>query len=495
MRSLCLTLRPTRCLVGLVVLLASCEVGPKAPPKTDPPPGDALLDASDPAVSTASQPEVRWWESLHDETLNGLVARAEERNQSLAAAIGNMRAAYAGVGASESELWPTIGAGAQYSRTQTNIAQLAAAGVRVDPYNMYAYGVGMSSWELDLWGSVRRQVEAAKAGAEASADALRDALVSVRGQVAASYVQLRTLQAKRDVLVRNEAAMKQLRDLMQGRFDAGTTNRLDLDRAQAQLDAVDAQLPQLDAAIASSISTLAVLCGANPSEVAPSVREPKPLPVAPDLVGIGLPAQVIERRPDVRAAWQQLVGATASIGVAEAARLPNLTLSGNFYIASTTVGGLADLENKAYSIGPSLYLPLFTGGRIDSAVRQQRALAEAALAQYRQSVLVAIGDVSAGVSDFVQARETRVRSDAAYASASAALVVAQQQFDAGVTDYSTLLDVQRSTFDAENAAVDARAGVVQGFVSLQMALGAGWSADEQIVQAAAQAAKKTEDGR
>ena len=179
------------------------------------------------------------------------------------------------------------------------------------------------------------------------------------------------------------------------------------------------------------------------------------------------------------------------IGAAEAMRLPTITVSGNFYIAANDVGGLGDLSNKAYSFGPSVYLPLFTGGKLENAVRQQRAAADAALAQYRDSVLSAIGDVSACVSDWVYARETRARSEAALASAESALSLAQQQFDAGVTDYSVLIDVQRATLEAESSAVEARAALVQGFISLQRALGAGWSDSDQIVSTA----KSMEDGR
>ena len=466
--------------------LASCTAGPSEPPATDPPPAGALLPVPGGSVDPAQQPSPRWWVSLGDPVLDGLVARAEERNQSLAAAIANVRAAYASVGASEAELWPSIGAGAQYSRTLTNIAQLAAAGVRVEPYDTYAYGVGMSSWEIDLWGGVKRQVEAAKASAESQVDALRDALVSVRSQVASSYLQLRMLQAQRVVLVANRDALASSRDLVKARYEAGATNALDLARAQAALDGVEAQIPQVDAGISSSISTLAVLCGTNPSELAPEVSPQRAMPSAPDVAGIGLPEEVLARRPDVRAARQRLLAATAAIGVAEAQRLPTLTVSGSFYIAANGIDGLGDLANKAYSIGPSLYLPLFTGGKIESAVRQQRAEAEGALAQYRQAVLSAVGDVSACAGDFAQARETRVCADAALASAQQALVLAQQQYDAGVTDFSTLLDVQRSALDAENTAVQARAGVVQGFVALQRALGAGWSGDEQAVAAAQQ---------
>jgi outer membrane protein TolC len=248
-------------LVASALALASCKVGPDAPPATEPPAAGALLAPAGGAIDPAAQPSPRWWLALKDPTLDALVARAEEHNQSLAAAVASVRAAYASVGASESALWPQIGAGASYSRTLTNIAQLAAAGVIVEPYDTYAYGVGLSAWEIDLWGSVRRQVEAARASAESQVDLLRDALVSVRTQVAASYLQVRTLQQQRAVLLANRDALVKSRDLVQERFDSGVTGRLDLARAEAELDGVEAEVPQVEAGLSSAIATLAVTPG------------------------------------------------------------------------------------------------------------------------------------------------------------------------------------------------------------------------------------------
>ncbi len=467
-------------LAALGLLLSSCMVGPDAPSAT-PVPESTAIDAAvmGASISTSQQPLPRWWTALQDPLLDELVARADHANQTLAAAVANVRAAYAAVGASEAQLWPTIGAGAQYNRVLTNIAQLASQNVVLEPYDSFAYGVGLSSWEIDLWGGVRRQIEAAKASAESRVDQLRDAMVSVRTQVAANYVQLRMLQAQRAALVSNRDALATTLSLTRARFSAGTTNALEVSRAQAELDSGDAQLPQLDAGIASMVSTIAVLCGGSPSEFAPLLAEHKPVPTVPDVAGIGLPEELLTRRPDVRAARQRLIAATAAIGAAEAYRFPKLTLSGNFYIAATGTDGLSDLSNKAYSFGPSLSLPLFTGGKIDAAVNQKRAEAEAALAQYRGAILTAVGDVSASASDFSLARETSRRSGAALASAESALSLAQQQYDAGLVDYGTLLDVQRGKLSAQSAAVEASAAVTQGYVALQRALGAGWDAEEQ----------------
>lgn len=473
--------------MSVALVVPACRLGPDAPPAVEPPPAEMPRASAAEGVSSDA-PVARWWELLGDPHLDALIARAETNNQSLAAALGSVRAAYAGIGVSEAELWPTLGLGAQYSRTLTNIAQLAADGVRTEPYDLYAYGIGMPAWEIDLWGSVRRQVEVAKADAGKQVELLRDALVSVRAQVGATYVQLRTLQEKRAVLVRNIASLTASRDAVEARYKAGVVTRLDLARIEAQRAAIEAQLPQVEAAIATSIAQLAVLCGASPAEVGAELADAKPIPEVPEVVGIGLPADLIERRPDVRAARQELVAATSRIGVAEAARLPSISVSGNFYIASNALSGLGDLANKAYSIGPSLWWPLFTGGKIDAQVSQQKALAEAALARYRGAMIEAVGDLSAATSDFVEARAGVRASQAALESAQRVRILARQQFDAGVTDITMLLDVERQELEAESAAADARGARAQALVSLCKALGGGWS-DSDVERASAEGAK------
>lgn len=454
--------------------IAGCRQGPDAPPEVAAPAAGSLLVSKGGGVDTALPADERWWTRLGDARLDDLIARAEKGNQSLAAALASVRGAYAGLGVTKGDLWPNFGFGAQYQRTLTNIAQLASTGVNVEPYNMYAYGIGMSSWEIDLWGGVRRRVESAEASARGQVEALREALISVRAQVVACDLQLRTLQARREVLVRNLASLAGTRDAVKAKYESGTATKLDLSRVVAQYDAVDAQLPSIDAAIASAAASLAVLCGEAPSNFAPFVAEAAALPSIPEVVGIGLPADILERRPDVRAARQALAAATAQIGAAEAARLPTISISGNFYIASNTVSGLGDLQNKAYAIGPSLYLPIFTAGALENASKQAKAAAEGALAQYQGAVISAVGDLSASVSDFVFARDSLARSLAARASAEETLALARQRLDAGVIDLTTYLDVERETLQAESDAVDAEATLAQSFVSLNLALGGGW---------------------
>jgi NodT family efflux transporter outer membrane factor (OMF) lipoprotein len=477
-------------LASLLLALPSCMVGPDAAPAVDAPAAEVLPAPARDGVASDQPVAAKWWELVDDPTLHELVARAEANNTSLEASLGAVRAAYAGVGVSEAQLWPTVGLGAQYARTLTNIAQLAAEGVRSEPYNMYAYGIGMSAWEIDLWGSVKRQVELAKADAAKQVEMLRDALVSVRAQVGAVYGQLRTLEARRAVLVRSVEVYASIRDTVQARYDAGVVTALDLARVDAQLDAARAQLPQVDAGIAGAVAQLAVLCGTEPAEIAGVLNAESVIPAVPEVVGIGLPADLVERRPDVRAAREELRAATERIGIAQAAKLPTISISGNFYIAANSFSGLGDFANKAYTIGPAIWWPIFEGGRLDAQAAQQKALAEAALARYRGAILEALADLSASTGDFVEAREGVRLAGTARASAGRARELAEQQFDAGVTDITVLLDVRRQELDAERAEVEARGVVLQAFVSLCRALGGGWS-DADLDRAAADAAADT----
>ncbi|MFM1822815.1 MAG: hypothetical protein RI967_1081 [Planctomycetota bacterium] len=479
-------------LAGAAWLAAGgCRMGPDAPTAPEAPAADAL-DASVSDAVRDMPVDPRWWESLGDPVLDGLVADAERANQSLAAALASVRAAYAGLGVAEAELWPSIGAGAEYARTKTNIAQLAAQGVQLEPYDMYAYGVGMPAWEIDLWGGVRRQVEMAASDAAGEVETLRGALVSVRAQVVANYAQLRMLAERRAVLEENAAGMRRSRDAVAARRAAGTATALDLARAEAELDAAEAGLPAIESAWRATFAALAVLVGKTPAELETAVggelAARAPVPTPPDAVGIGLPADLVARRPDVRAAWQRLVGATAAIGAADALRLPTLTLSGNFYIAATEVSGLGRLSNRAYSFGPSLSVPILAGGALKANAERAKAAADAALASYRETVLGAIGDLSASVSGYVGAREGAVLASRAADSAREALRLADEQFRAGVTDVTVLLEVQRSALSAEDAAVEARGAEVQAFVSLCRALGSGWQ-DADLDRAAAEAAE------
>jgi len=461
-------------------------VGPDHPPAS-PIPEESWSQSAGAGIAAGDADLTDWWRRFNDATLDELVARAEQSNQSLAQALGNVRVAYAGVGVTESDLWPDIGLGAQYQRRKQSFAQLAAVGFEDEPFDVYEYGIGMATWEIDLWGKVRRQVEAAKADAAAQVDLLRQTLVSVRGQVASNYLQVRTLDGRIAVVRKSVANLAKIRDLTKEQVAAGTADELDLYRAQTQLELVDATLPSLLAARAGAVNAIAVLCGSGPREISAMLAAAGPIPQGPEAIGVGIPADLVRRRADVRAAEQQLIAATAGIGAAEALYLPSLTISGNFYMSATTFSGLGDWDNHAYQFGPAITVPIFTGGYIESVVNQNKAQAEAALASYRNTLLTAIGDVETAMSSLVQSRDAVVRYRGAFGSSTRAFGIAEDQYEAGVTDLTTLLDVENQLLKAEDEYVQSQGLVALDIVSLYQALGGGWEGsarDEQAMEAA-----------
>jgi NodT family efflux transporter outer membrane factor (OMF) lipoprotein len=416
----------------------------------------------------------RWWTRFNDPKLDALVARAESANATIAQALSRVRVAQAQLGLSESALWPTIAAGAEYQRTKQNFSRLAAQGVDTDPYSVWAYGAAMSNWEIDLWGRIRRLIEASEAGLRASVDDLRGALVSVRAQTVSAYLSLRTVEERLAVTEAAVANLRQTLELAERKFKAGTTTKLDVNQAQANLDLEEAAIPQLRSALAEAKGNLATLCGTDTASIEALLGARSTIPAAPDAVAVGIPAALLARRPDLRAADQRYAAAVASIGAAEALHYPALTLAGNLYISSTEFSGLGDWSNRAYSFGPSLSLPLFTGGAIESQIAQAKATAEVAFNAWRGTLVRAVAEVDVAIASLVLARDSDARYSKAVESAGDTYRLAKMQYDAGTTTLENLLDVENQYYRAQDAEVQARGLAARSVVDLCRALGGGW---------------------
>lgn len=437
----------------------------------------------------AGQPNLeRWWEGFHDPVLDQLLTRVRDNNQTLAKALANVQVAYAKLGVSESQFWPSVGAGAKLNYIKQNASTLAAVGVDLNPYSVYAWGA-QASWEIDLWGKVARQVEAATASAESQVDILREALVSLRAQAAANYMQVRMLQAEIQVSRDSIKLFTGLRDLVKAKLTAGTATILDLNRAQAQLDLATARLPSLENALSSAENTLAVLCGTTVGQIEPLLAQEQPIPTGPGQVGVGVPADLLRRRADVRAAERDLAAATANIGAYEALYLPQLAISGNWYLSAPNFGGLGSISNQNYSIGPSVSWLIFQGGYVQSLVWQSKATMAAALAGYREVVLEAIADVEASMVALNTSRVAESSYNDAVANGEIAAGLARMQYAAGVTSLSTLLDVENELLSIRSDQVQNEGLVAQNLVGLYRALGGGWE-ESSINQEAATATKR-----
>ncbi len=416
---------------------------------------------------------IEWWCQFNDPVLDRLIVRADSANTDIAKALSSVRLAQAQLGTAASELWPDIGAGASYDRIKQNFSQLAAQGVDTTPYSVWAYGMALGSWELDLWGRLRRTVEAAQANLSADVDQLRGAIVSVRAEVATAYMQCRTLQARLAELDASVNGLQQTLDLTSNRFRAGTTDRLAVNRAQADLATERAKVPGLRSSLATELAQLAQWCGTTSDEVSKELGE-GPIPTSPIAIATGVPAELLQRRPDLRAAEHQYRAAVAQIGAAEAAKWPQLTLSGNMYISTTSFSGLGDWANRAYSFGPALAMPVFDGGKLNAQVAAARAQAELAFNQWRGVLVRAVAEVDSSIAGFVLAADALDRYESARQSAEDSERLASAQYRAGTIPLEQLLDVQERLFSLRDAESQARGFAAQSSIALYRALGGGW---------------------
>ncbi len=480
------------CGTTLLVTLAACSVGPKVIPLVpqdggvapvaafSPPEMTAAEIAADATARTASITEAAvevdlWWKQFHDPVLDALIVKADLLNSSIAESLSRIRMKQASLGVSESELWPTISGGAGYARVQQNFSQLGALGVDIEPYDSWSYGLNMPSWEIDLWGRIAKTIEASTADLEASVDDLRGAMVSVRAQVATSYIQVRTLQSRLDALNATIANLTQTLSLTQQKFDAGTTTMLSVSQAGTNLDLKSAQVPSLRDSLAKTIGQLAVLCGTSTTEVTAILGSAAPIPIGPASVSVGIPASLLARRPDLRSAEMSYESAVAQIGAAEAMNYPALSLNGSFSISATEFSGLGDISNKAYSFGPSLSLPLFTGWRISAEIVGAKARAELAFNAWRGTLIRAISEVDSSIAAVAFAREADTRYQKAVTSAKDTTRLATMQYQAGTTTLENLLDVQNNLLGAQDSQAQAQGLAAQSIVELYKSLGGGWS--------------------
>ena len=476
--------------LGALCCLISCKVGPNYE-KPDVVPTQTWTENSNTAV-TPTEPELNeWWKRFNDPVLDQLVEEAQKSNLTLEQALANVRVAFAALGVSESEYWPSISTALLYQRNKTNEAQLAAAGVVTEPWSMWAGGAAMASWEIDLWGRVARTVESSKASLQSQVEDLRDALISIRSQVGMTYMQVRTTQLQITLAKSGADNLRQTLDLTMQKFRAGTNTLLDVNQSQTDLDMQLATIPTLEANLAASIFSLAQLCGTTPAPMLELLGKVAPIPTGPLTVGVGIPADLLRRRTDVRSSERLAAAAVATIGATEALNLPVFALSGNFYLAATQFSGLGTWSNNAYAFGPTVSWLIFQGGYVESLIAQSKGQAQAAIAHYRNTVLSAIQDVETCISALTQSQETTRRYQTAVDSAQATADLAVLQFQAGTIDLEKMLSIQNLLLDAQNALAQSQGYMAQNIVNLYRALGGGWE-NGSVDTAADDAAKGKE---
>ncbi len=339
--------------------------------------------------------------------------------------------------------------------------------------NLYQVGFD-ASWELDIFGGVRRSVEAAGADLEASIEDRRNVLVTLLAEVARDYVTLRGTQRQIAIARENLQSQRQTLGLTIDRFNNGFTTELDVARARAQVDATAATIPALEASERSSMHQLAVLLGQPPQTLLEELSRPVPIPHAPSEVPVGIPSELLRRRPDIRRAERQLAAATARVGAATADLYPKFSLTGSFGLDATKPRQVFNWESRYFAFSPSVVWPVFDAGRIRANIRVQDAAQEQALTTYESAVLTAMREVEDALVNYGE-EQARNRSLADAVEADRlAYKLANDQYRQGTVDFLTVLDVERSLFDAEDALAQSDRAISADLVALYKALGGGW---------------------
>jgi NodT family efflux transporter outer membrane factor (OMF) lipoprotein len=331
------------------------------------------------------------------------------------------------------------------------------------------------TWEADVFGRIRRQLQGATADLAAQEEDRRNVLITLLGDVAANYAEVRGFQLRLKIAERNIRIQQETLDLTRALAGAGQATDRDVAQAEAQLESTRAAVPQLETGREVSIHRLGVLLGSEPSSLAQELAEASPLPVVPEAVPVGLPSELLQRRPDIRRAEAQLAAATARVGEARADFFPRFSLTGAAGRQSTQLHLLALGTGNVFSFGPSLSLPLFTAGRIRANVAVQEARVKQAETAYRSTVLTALEETENALVGYSNEQERCERLQRVIRADQTALELAQAQYRAGLADFLTVLDAERVLSEHEGQLAQSQTGVVTRLVSLYKALGGGWS--------------------
>ena len=496
--------------VLLSLLLTGCTVGPNfEQPAPWSPVSWFRTDPKDPKPPPVSLPVAEkvdpdWWSILHDPVLTGLMHRVAANNYDVRTASVRLAESRAQAGITRADAFPQLNGSTSYTRerlapagavsllggsssssssaTQNsslggNAVPLSTSGsTQIPPFDLFQGGFD-ASWELDLWGRVRREVENANAQAEASEEARRQTLVTSLAELARDYVQLRGLQETERITRNNLATAQQSVRLTDERFRGGMATELDVANARAQADATSANLPQLQQQEAQLINAISLLLGEAPGALAAELEPAKPVPPVPPHVPIGLPSELARRRPDIRQAEANLHAAVANIGVAQADFYPRITLSGSFALQATEVRNLFGWDAATYSFGPNLSIPIFEGGRLSRTLELRQQQQQEAALNYQKTVLQAFHDVDNALIAYRAEQLRRDQLAAQVADSRRALGLATDRFKQGVSDYLEVLTAQRTVLAAEQSLADSTTTISTNLVALYKALGGGWEPD------------------
>ena len=469
--------------LAVSLAVAACSVGLHY---TRPSPSTPAAWSELPAGRLVTDPAAlaRWWTGFHDPTLDALVGRAVDGNLDLKIAAARLKEARAARGIAAAGALPQVDAAASYSRTQrsNSVPPFNAAAGAPSPFGprvQNAFEAGFdATWEIDVFGGVRRDLEAASAQVEAAAEARRDVLVSAIAEVARNYVELRGNQRRLEILEDTLRSERDTLDLARSRFDAGLGSELDVTRAEGLLQETASRGPELERLARADVQALRVLLGGEPGALAPALEAPGAIPPIPPEIPWALPSELLSRRPDLRQAEREVAAATARVGVATADLFPRFSITGGLSRLSTDLGGLTSGASQLWALGPRVSWPIFSGGRIRANIRVQEARQEQALLQYEKAVLVAVEEVENALSAHVRERRRQEDLGASVAANRRALELATDRYTGGLESFLSVLDAQRALYAAEDLLVQSESAAALDLIAVYKALGGGWETSD-----------------
>lgn len=453
-------------------LVAGCAaVGPNyVPPEpTTVAEWHAPLEGGITAAPAELQTLAAWWATLNDPDLSELMERAVAGNLDLQQARARIWEARARRGVSRAELLPTLDASAAGTKNRRSTDGAS-------PLKTKLFTAGFDAgWELDIFGGVRRSVEAAEANLQATREDLHDVLVSLLAETALNYTDVRTYQARLAAAEENLRLQSETYQLVDWRRQAGLADELAVEQARYNLESTRAQLPALRTGLEEAQNRLAVLLGEPPGAVSARLATPKPIPVTPPEIAVGVPADVLRQRPDIRRAERELAAQTARIGVATAELYPKFTLSGTIGIETPSLDDLFSPPTHTSGFGAAVRWRLFDGGAVRSGIEVQEALREQYLTAYRSAVLGAFEEAENAIVAYTQEQRRRAALRETLAAARQAAALARHKYEAGLADFTAVLDAERALRAFEDQLAQSEGAVTSDLVRLYKALGGGWS--------------------
>ena len=456
----------------LSLLITGCAIGPdyERPTTSEP---EKFRNQAGEALDTRSLADTPWWELFHDEELQILIRTALKENNDLLLAIARIDEARAELGVTRSGIFPQLEGTGEFSKRRTPGTLIPGTSQNTDLTSEIYILQGALSWELDIWGQIRRATEVSRARLLATQEARRAVTIGLISQVAQTYFELRAFDLELAITRRTVATREQSFKIVSFRYEEGLVSGLDKAKAEAEVVKVASQIPDLERQIGQTENALSILLGHNPSQIARGQTLTDQ--TTPPIIPAGLPSALLERRPDILQAEQNLIAANAEIGVAKGNFLPRFTLTGNLGTMSREFDDLFTGPAKFWGFGPGVTLPFFTAGRNMANLNATEARQQQALLQYQQTILGAFREVEDSLIAYQKFRLIRTQKKKLVELNRHAVELAEARYEEGLADYLDVLDSQRELYTAERDLTQTQRAQLVSVVRLYKALGGGWN--------------------